>query len=478
MKTEKLNKLEGCYTVYSPSFFMNIIVLLLITCSFTFGQNNPTIPQVPSINYNPSNNGIIQPNQQLNQYQNYFPTPSTNQNNPTYNFDQQERNRQKGQEQLNRDINASMQRNKPASDEYWKNPGFSEYTKPYYNALNNLKDMLSGKIPLSIKDAYYDIEKASGNVYLTKSEYDEQITKSSDFIKRWLYENHYSLKDNLSLHLGLQKFMSDTLTISNKRNKDIPNPTPITHLGFYYDYQDYKAKIDERSYYVTKTFATGNGQCHTLPIVYLILAEQLGAKSYLSFAPIHSFIKYPDKKGKIHNFEVTSNWQISDQWYIENFNIKSLAIKKGIYLNTMDRQQIVANAMLDLACSYYKKYGIADGSFIKQCVDFAMDYFPNKEANILGWLLRYKTVSVKLNRIAKKNPDKTREDIEKMPEAKLLIAEYNSIEAEIESLGYESLPESTYDKIVQNQDNKGKIQQLKQLDNLKKRNLFITTNTK
>ena len=65
-----------------------------------------------------------------------------------------------------------------------------------------------------------------------------------------------------------------------------------------------------------------------------------------------------------------------------------------------------------------------------------------------------------------------------MPEAKLLIAEYDSIEAEIESLGYETLPESTYDRIVQNQDNKGKIQQLKQLDNLKKRNLFITTNTK
>ncbi len=473
MKTNNLNNLGCCFKYYLPSLFIGIL-LILISTGYIYGQNNPTSPQIPPINYNLPNNGTVQPNQQLNQYNNYYQTPSTNQNNPPNVLDQQDRNRQNSQEQINREIIGRYQRNKTISDEYWKAPGFSTQTKSYTDAFNNLQGMLSGKMLLSIKDAYYEIEKASGNVYLTKAEYDEQINKSVSFIKQWLYENHYSLKNNLSLHYGIQKFMTDTLTIKNKKNKEMPN-IKMTHLGFYYDYQDYKAKKDERSYYVTKTFATGNGQCHTLPIVYSILAEQLGAKCYLSFAPIHSFIKYPDNKGNIHNFEVTSNWQISDQWYMDNFNIKSLAIKNGIYLNTMDRQQVVACAMIDLACSYYKKYGIADGKFINQCVDSAMNYFPNKEANITGWLLREKIVTVKLNRIIKKNPNKTKEEMEKIPEAKELIVELDSIDAKIESLGYESISESTYDKIVQNQDSKGKIQQLKQLDNLKKRNLFITS---
>ena len=474
MKPKNLNNFGSWFKYYLPLLFISIL-LLLISSNTIFGQNKPTTPQIPSINYNLPNNGTVQPNQQLNQYQNYYPTPSTNQNNQNYNFDQQDINRQKYQEQVNREINASYARTNSSNIDYWKRPGFSTQTKPFSDVYNNLHDMLNGKNPLSIKDAYYEIEKAYGNVYLTKAEYDEQINKSVSFIKQWLYENHKSLKDNMALNYGIQKFMTDTLTINNKNNKEMPN-VKMTHLGFYYDYQDYKAKIDERSYFVTKTFATGNGQCHTLPIVYLILAEQLGAQCYLSYAPIHSFIKYPDKKGIIHDFEATSNWYISDQWYKENFNIKTLAVNKKIYLNPMDKQQIIACAMIDLACSYGKKIGIADGAFITKCVDTAMNYFPNKEANITGWLLRVKVANIKLNRIAKNNPNKTKEEIEKIPEAKVLIDELNYLDAKIESLGYEPLPESTYDKIVENQDSKGKIQKLKQIDNLKKRNLFITSN--
>ncbi len=474
MKTNNPNNMEGWFMYYLPSLFISIL-LILISIGYIYGQNNTTSPQIPSINYNLPNNGTVQPNQQLNQYNNYYQTPSTNQNNSIDIIENYEKNQQIEREETNKEINGVSIRTNTANIEYWKTPGFSVQTKPYSDVFNNLQDMLNSKKPLSIKDAYYEIEKAYGNVYLTKAEYDEQINKSVSFIKQWLYENHKSLKDNMALNYGIQKFMTDTLTINNKRNKEMPN-VKMTHLGFYYDYQDYKAKKDERSYFVTKTFATGNGQCHSLPIVYLILAEQLGAKCYLSFAPIHSFIKYPDKKGTIHNFETTSNWQISDQWYMENFNIKSLAIKNGIYLDTLDRQQIIASSMIDLASCYEKKFGIADGAFISKCIDSAMNYFSNKEANINGWLLREKIVVIKLNRIAKKNPNKTIEEVEKLPEAQILLKELNSIDAKIESLGYESISESTYDKIVENQDSKGKIQHLKQLDNLKKRNSFIISN--
>ena len=30
---------------------------------------------------------------------------------------------------------------------------------------------------------------------------------------------------------------------------------------------------------------------------------------------LHSFIKFPDNNGNIHNYEPTSHFEISDQWY-------------------------------------------------------------------------------------------------------------------------------------------------------------------
>ena len=35
-------------------------------------------------------------------------------------------------------------------------------------------------------------------------------------------------------------------------------------------------------------------------------------KTYLSYAPLHSFIKFPDNGGGIHNYEPTSHFEISD----------------------------------------------------------------------------------------------------------------------------------------------------------------------
>ena len=383
---------------------------------------------------------------------------------------------QQQQKQLT-DLLNEANKTEPAASKYWKTPDFAKQTKPYLDAMKKLKEQLTGEKPLSVKDAYYEIENAYGNAYLSKKEYDDEINKSAYFIKQWLFENGYDLKNNIALHYGIQKFMSDTLTIGNKRNPELPNmQQKVTHLPFYYDYQDYKAEKDFRSYHAIKTFATGNGQCHTLPIVYAILAEAIGAKFYLSYAPIHDFIKYPDNKGNINNYEVTSNWQISDQWYKDNLYVKSLAQKKRIYLDTLNQKEIVAGSLIELAYSYEQKLGVGDGKFINECVDFAMDYFPDKEANIYGWLTRSGVTSVKLKRLIAEKGIKTLNEIQQNQETKVLLDSVYMLNKKIESLGYEEIPESAYDSIVQNQDSKGKIQQLKQMDNLKKRKLFIYLN--
>ena len=100
----------------------------------------------------------------------------------------------------------------------------------------------------------------------------------------------------------------------------------------------------------------------------MLLAEQLGAKTYLSYAPLHSFIKFPDNNGNIHNYEPTSHFEISDQWYAQHLNISRTAYQSKIYLDTLNKKQIVAGALMDLAFGYLNKHGVADGDFMDQCV--------------------------------------------------------------------------------------------------------------
>ncbi len=470
------------YIFYSILLKLIIVPYLLISII----QNTLYAQSPISLNQEQQNqqSQVQDQNRQMMQQMGYSPPPTQQEINANWQKQNEARQRNGEQQQLNSqqqqrkqlaEVLYEGQRAEPSlNKEYWNVPGFNDKTKSYSSAFNNIRDMLTGKKSLSVKDAYYEIENAWGDDFLSKTEYDNYIKKSADFINQWLFENGYDIKNNIAQQFGLQKFMTDTLVIGKKKNIEAPNKPQVVHLPFNYDYQDYKAERDYRSYHVMKTLATGNGQCHNLPLVYVILAEALGAKAYLSHAPIHDFVKYPDNKGNIHNFEATSNWQISDQWYKDYLYIKSTAEKSRIYLDTLNKEEMVADAMIELACSYKQKFGIGDGTFINQCVDFAMNYFPNKDANIYGWLLRQKTTAVKLDRLLLKNNVKDMNQIKTVLGASELLQQLNAITEKIASLGYQELPDKAYEYMVESQDNKGKALDSLQTDNLQRRETFYS----
>jgi hypothetical protein len=349
---------------------------------------------------------------------------------------------------------------------------FTTESASYWKAKAVLNDMLSGKISLSLKDAFYSLENAYGNTYLSYAEYNSTLRKSAQFIKQWLNEHGHNTTDNRALHFGIQAFMGDTLTVSTL-NKERLGVSKIKHLPFTYDYLDFRAEQDFRNYFVTKTLATGTGQCNSLPITYLLLAEQLGAKAYLSYAPLHSFIKFPDSEGVIHNYEPTSNYEISDQWYANQLKVSQQAYKSKIYLDTLNKKQIVAAAMLDLAYGYITKHGLGDGVFVSKCVQDAMPYFPNKVANVQGWLLQNTLLVAKLHGILQRDGVRDLKDIDKSPEGKGVYNHLVTIDKLLDELGYEDLPKEIYQQLMQEQNAKGKRQ--KETTNTKtKRDLFTT----
>lgn len=356
----------------------------------------------------------------------------------------------------------------------FNSPEFKAKEAPFENAYSNINLMLTGKKALSIKDAYFHMENAFGNSYLNYNDYNRTIKESADYIKKWLAQNGYNVSNPENLHLGIQRFMKDTLTITilNPDNKTV-NKTQ-KHLPFKYDYIDFEARKDHRNFYVTKCLATGYGQCNSLPVVYLLLCEALGLNCYLTFAPQHSFVKYRDSKGIIHNYEPTSHYKLNDKWYKDNMYIKTEAINNGIYLDTLNKKMIVANCLQDLGFGYLVKLGLADGKFSLKCAKNALNYFPNSN-NIGSYFIKSEIYSRIIERYMHQNNISNVNNLSSNPDIEQIYLEFVANEKLIKELGYQEMPESMYLDLMGLHKNRGNTQQNKKVTGKEKRPLFYYT---
>ncbi len=114
---------------------------------------------------------------------------------------------------------------------------------------------------------------------------------------------------------------------------------------------------------VTKLLNTGTGQCHSMPLLYLILAEELNTDAYLAHSPSHSYIKFPFDSS-LYDFETTCGKPNTDEWLVRLGYISPKAVKSGIYLTPMTKRQTIAQCLADLSTEYVTQYG--NDSFVEQ----------------------------------------------------------------------------------------------------------------
>lgn len=243
----------------------------------------------------------------------------------------------------------------------------SNYTK----AFNNLKSMLEGNSPLVLKRAVFEVEHAFNNTFSYES-FDgniQEVVKVINFLRG-------NSNANIPLNLSIAKAMSDTVSIPqpNLENHKVSYP-------FSYDFNDYYGDKDFNNMFVSKLLASHSGQCHSMPLLYLILAEEVGAQAYLSFSPNHSFIRFKDKRGQLYNYETTQGKLVSNEWVMGSGYISAEAVKSGVFLDTLNTQQVVANCLNDLAMGYIKIFGMNDTAFISSCTDLSLRYYPDKNAS-------------------------------------------------------------------------------------------------
>ena len=208
-----------------------------------------------------------------------------------------------------------------------------------------------------------------------------------------------------------------------------------------------------------------------MPAVYLVLAEALGVKAYLTFVPQHTFIKYPDNSGYMHNYEPTSNWEISDKWYKDNMFISAKAIETGAYLDTFNSRQIVANCIFDLAINYIILDRTGKEDLIMNCLKAGMPYFP-KNNHLIPLFIYSMHIKTMLREEMRKSNITRFEDIDRSPKARKLYNAYIGNEAHIAKIGYQDMPAGLYESLLNEHEFKGKVQQGKNISGKEKRNPF------
>jgi len=356
---------------------------------------------------------------------------------------------------------------KYAQNNYYQSEEFLKDIPNYNKAKDLIKSMLEGKIPLSVKDAYYYMEAAYGKLHLTYDEYNTIIKNNIGFIKQWLTENKYNINDKEALHYGIQKFLSDTIycTINGKKQGHVP---------YYYDYIDFKAKDDRRNYFVTKTLATGGGQCHTLPVLYLIFAEALNIDAFIAYNPQHSFIQFINNAGTTINYETTVDRFLSDAFYLETLPVMAKTQKNNIYINSLDRQHIVASCLYILASNFVEEHSLADKSFIKECIQIAQPYFPNQEYICIEHCNLQKILYAdKFNTMVKLYKLHSMNQIEQFPEVATAYNNYVGYMTRISELGIQDIPKSEELRMMEHVDTKKKLQIAKNINTKTKKSLFI-----
>lgn len=323
----------------------------------------------------------------------------------------------------------------------------------YYKiAFDTLASMLTGQRPLSIRKAVYMSEWAFFENTLHYADYDEAVKYAAKLIALTMKQRQLP-NTNLAKNYAIFKFFSDTTKVR------LPGQEKglVTHYPIRYDFDDPFGEHDWTKGMVSKLLKYQTGQCHSLPLLYLILTEELGSTAYLANAPEHTYIKIPLANGKFQNLELTNGHMTTDSYVLSSGFIKAEALANRIYMRPLSKKETVAQSMIDLAKGYRNKYGF--DQFYLNTVLTALAYQPDNVNGIymLGsyyyWLFQH---------VKQQDPSIVHTPKEKWkPEVKSIYDQCNFYSAKLMQLGYEEMPKEVYTDWLKNAEKeKAKSEQM------------------
>ncbi|MFT4023318.1 MAG: hypothetical protein QM664_05995 [Flavihumibacter sp.] len=220
--------------------------------------------------------------------------------------------------------------------------------QPFLNSFHQLLQLNPDSF--SITKAVYLVESAYYDKPYSFQEFSRAMQQRAMVVQEILKQEGLDNKNNLALNYAIQRLFRKPTTLYNaKTNRS------ITIDKLRYDFDDYLGEKEWTKMFVTKVLETNSGQCRSFPLLYLCLAEQVGAKAYLSLSPNHSFIQFFDKKGRQYNFETTNGNLVSIAWLMQSTNVNATAYKNRTYLDSLSSRKLFAQCLTDLLQSYEVK---------------------------------------------------------------------------------------------------------------------------
>lgn len=327
--------------------------------------------------------------------------------------------------------------------------GRTEWLKKTAVYRRTFDDLLSlNPDSFSITRAEYDIENAYLDNKVPYDKFLEAVKTRASLVKQILKRSGLKPNSDLALNYGIQQLYRHANIFYDRATR-----RRISIPALMYDFNDYNGERDLVSVYTVKLLATGKGQCLSLPRLYLMIAEQLGAKAWLSLAPQHSYIQFIDGKGRLMNFETTNGNLASTSWLAQSGFINARAVKNRLYLDTLSQRQLYAQCLADFLVGYLRKFGY-DG-FADQVKQRILIVNPhNVQALIIDANLKKQ---IALGAIAAAGRPKP-EDLPKYPEAYRSNLDMKDAMDKIDDLGYQDMPEAAYKKWLRSMEQEKKKQ--------------------
>lgn len=310
----------------------------------------------------------------------------------------------------------------------------------YKAAYTEIISMINQDKP-SLKRTVFLVENAYYNNTLSYQEYSKQLSDIITFCKDRLKEKKLSSKDALSVNMMLHQYFSDTIWYKSKSAKAV-------HYPYTYDFEDYMGKSDWTKMFVTKLLDKRSGQCHSMPLLYCILSEEINSGATLAFSPQHTYVKFKDAKGRWCNLELTNGKITSDAWILGSGYIKSEAIRNGVYMHPLNKKQVIASCLFDLAQGYTVKYGF--DAFSLQVVNKVLEL---DSTNIHAWMFKADYYTNLFNYIAYQYGKPRLATLQKDTRAMQVYNTRNTLYAKLDNIGYSEMPAEAYEQWLSSVNN-------------------------
>lgn len=309
----------------------------------------------------------------------------------------------------------------------------------YQQAYKIIDSMLTGKTNLNFKKAVWTIENAYFDGKLNYKKFNKEIetlveliniVKSSHIIK---YDG--SDKNDVETQASIFEVITDTIPII------VDSINIMVHLPFTYDFEDIWGQKNWDNMFISKLLGSNKGNCHSLPYLYKILANEFNVPAFLAFAPNHIYIKSYCKKSGWFNTELTSATFPVDAWIMASGYVHLDAIRNGLYMDTLSLKQSVAYCLLDLAQGYQQKFGKSNPDFVVKCCNTVLKYHA---VNVNAMLTKAEAQKRFIDAKMKANNVKKPKDLFADNLIKSMYSDMEQTYVRLHKLGYRRMPEEMY----------------------------------